>query len=68
MGFEVWKTIEGCWEDDPVQRKPMTEVVTILKAEMTRVTLSSVLLNSCVYHRLPRSIFHNTTRTEFLVA
>ena len=29
----VWKVIKGCWKGDPVRRKTMAEVVTILEAE-----------------------------------
>ena len=33
LSDRVWKMIKGCWKGDPVQRKAMTEVVTILEAE-----------------------------------
>ena len=26
--------IEGCWEDDPAQRKTMSEVIAILEAQV----------------------------------
>ena len=34
----VWKMIEGCWKNDPAKRKTMTEVVTILEAELNTIS------------------------------
>jgi len=34
LSDRVWKMIEGCWKSDPAQRKTITEVVTILEAEI----------------------------------
>ena len=34
LSDSVWEMIEGCWKSDPAGRKTMSEVVTILEAEV----------------------------------
>ena len=34
LSDRVWKMIKGCWKGDPAQREKITEVVTILEAEV----------------------------------
>ena len=32
----LWKLIKGCWEGDPARRKTISEVVTVLEAELLK--------------------------------
>ena len=34
LSNRVWKMIRGCWKADPARRKTITEVVSILEAEV----------------------------------
>ena len=34
LSDRVWEMIEGCWENIPSRRRTITEVITVLDAEL----------------------------------